>query len=140
MRIANRNSFGQDNNKQSDIAKYAARQPIQQPVQEAEAYNRIGPNTPKQMRDLRKINKGIHGIITSVEEKRIVIRVIHSEIFGINDIVALDCNEYTRAIRLGTDIKPDMLMVGERVKAKYLNNEIDKLAYTIRNILSIEVY
>lgn len=132
-------SYFDNGNKQSELDKYKKVEEKQE-IQESEAYNRVGPQTPRALRDLRKINKGIHGIITSIEDYRITIRVIHSDIFRINDSVRLDCTEYTRCIRLSDEITFDMLMVGERIKVKYLNTDIDKTSYLISNILSVEVY
>ena len=142
MRISNRNNYNQDDNKQSKVQRYGVQQPQepQRPIQEAEAHNRIRPDRPRTQRDFRQLNKGIHGIIQSIEGNRVTIRVINSSIFQVNDIVGLDCPEYIKIVRNKQIIRLHDLALGERITAKYLVNDLNRMTYTISNILSIEVY
>lgn len=142
MRISRRNSrYPLDNSdKMSEVEKYAAVQPTRPEIQESEAYNRVRPETSRYEKGLRKLNSGIHGIVISTEGYSVTIRVINSTIFRVNDYVRLDCTKTTRVIRRSRDIDIEMLMIGERVKVKYLDFNADKLAYTIKEIFSIEVY
>lgn len=145
MRISRRNGgYPLDNpDKMSKVEKYAAVQPTGpeiQEIQESEAYNRVRPETSRYEKGLRKLNSGIHGIVISTEGYSVTIRVINSTIFRVNDYVRLDCTKTTRFIRRSRDIDLEMLMIGERVKVKYLDFNADKLAYTIKEVFSIEVY
>lgn len=145
MRISRRNGgYPLDNSdKISEVEKYAAVQPTgpeTKEIQESEAYNRVRPETSRYEKGLRKLNSGIHGIVISTEGYSVTIRVINSTIFRVNDYVRLDCTKTTRFIRRSRDIDLEMLMIGERVKVKYLDFNADKLAYTIKEVFSIEVY
>ena len=142
MRISRRNNgYPLDNHdKMSEVEKYAAVQPTGPEIQESEAYNRVRPETSRYEKGLRKLNSGIHGIVISTEGYSVTIRVINSTIFRVNDYVRLDCTKTTRFIRRSRDIDLEMLMIGERVKVKYLDFNADKLAYTIKDVFSIEVY
>ena len=142
MRISRRNSgYPLDNSdKMSEVEKYAAVQPTRPEIKESEAYNRVRPETSRYEKGLRKLNSGIHGIVISTEGYSVTIRVINSTIFRVNDYVRLDCTKTTRFIRRSRDIDLEMLIIGERVKVKYLDFNADKLAYTIKDVFSIEVY
>lgn len=103
------------------------------------------PVTHRGIGTSRHINRGIHGIVKSVEENRVTVRVISSDLFEINDIIRLDCTPYTKITRTlenneAKEIDLNDLRVGDRVKAKYLNVNIDRLASIIEQVLSIEVY
>lgn len=87
-----------------------------------------------------KINKGLIGEIISVDGDRVTVRTMSSEHFNLNDTVRLDTVPYTTiGYADGRRLSIRDLNKGDKIKVKYLANDIDRLAFTIANILSIEV-
>ena len=87
-----------------------------------------------------KINKGLLGEITDIEDNRITVRTINSEHFNTNDIIRLDTVDYT-VIGYADVRKLSIydLNKGDKIKVKYLSTDIDRDANLISNILNIEV-
>lgn len=88
----------------------------------------------------RKINKGLYGEITEIDGDRITVRTINSEHFNLNDTVRLDTVPYTTiGYSDGRKLSIYDLNVGDKIKVRYLSQDIDRDAFTIANILNIEV-
>lgn len=88
----------------------------------------------------RKLNQGLIGEIKSIDGDRITVRTMASEHFQLNDIVRLDTVEYTViSYADGRRLSIYDLNAGDKIKVKYLPNDIDREANLISNILNIEV-
>ena len=89
----------------------------------------------------RKLNQGLSGEITSIDDTRITVRVINSEHFNLNDTVRLETTDYTVIEYTdGRKLSVYDLNTGDKIKVKYLSKDIDRDAWLINNILSVEVY
>ncbi len=86
-----------------------------------------------------KVNKGLVGKVVSVIDNAVIVQVLNSEIFDLNDRIRLECTDYTRIFKGRTNINLYDIIIGSRIKAKYLYNDIEQQSFTIHNILSLEL-
>lgn len=87
-----------------------------------------------------KMNKGLIGEVLSVDGDRITVRTMASEHFNLNDTVRLDTVSYTTiGYADGRRLSIYDINKGDKIKVKYLANDIDRDAFVISNILSIEI-